>query len=592
MAASAKPLSAAARPVPSRLMRYLKPYWYFALLSPLVMAGEVIFDLFQPKFMSGIVDEGVLNGNMQVILSTGLLMLLFTFLGGLCGVGGAAFGTAAAQNFGNDLRKDVFSRVMHLSLSQTDDFTTGSLVTRLTNDITAVQELVSMALRMFVRAPMSFIGGIVMALSLNANFGLVLVIALPIQLLVIWLLLSKASPLFGLVQKKLDKVNAVVQENVTGARMVKAYVREDYEENRFRTANNDLMQTSLRVQKLMAILNPLLMIVMNFSVVAIILIGGFQVEARAMQVGQVMAAVTYVTQILMSIMMVSMMFQSISRARASAARIREVLDTLPAIADGEQKGTGSGQGGSISFKNVGFRYSASERPVLEDINLDIHPGETIAILGATGAGKTTLCSLIPRFYDPTKGEIFVDGRPVTDYALEELRDKIAFVLQKSELFSGTIADNIRWGRPDATDDEVIAAARVAQADEFITGFKDGYQTVIGEKGASLSGGQKQRLSITRAVLRQPEILLFDDSTSALDLGTEARLRDALRESMQHTTVIMVAQRVASVMHADRILVLDGGRIAACGRHEELLQTSAIYQDIYSSQVGKGGSAHA
>ena len=481
---------------------------------------------------------------------------------------------------------------MHLSLSQTDDFTTGSLVTRLTNDITAVQELVSMALRMFVRAPMSFIGGIVMALSLNVNFGLVLVIALPIQLLVIWLLLSKASPLFGLVQKKLDKVNAVVQENVTGARMVKAYVREDYEENRFRTANNDLMQTSLRVQKLMAILNPLLMIVMNFSVVAIILIGGFQVEARAMQVGQVMAAVTYVTQILMSIMMVSMMFQSISRTRASAARIREVLDTLPAIADGEQKGTGSGQGGSISFKNVGFRYSASERPVLEDINLDIHPGETIAILGATGAGKTTLCNLIPRFYDPTKGEIFVDGRPVTDYTLEELRKKIAFVLQKSELVSGTIADNIRWGRPDATDDEVIAAAKVAQADEFITGFQDGYQTIIGEKGASLSGGQKQRLSITRAVLRQPEILLFDDSTSALDLGTEARLRDALRESMQHTTVIMVAQRVASVMHADRILVLDGGRIAACGRHEELLQTSAIYQDIYSSQVGKGGSAHA
>lgn len=592
MAASAKPLSAAARPVPSRLMRYLKPYWYFALLSPLVMAGEVIFDLFQPKFMSGIVDEGVLNGNMQVILSTGLLMLLFTFLGGLCGVGGAAFGTAAAQNFGNDLRKDVFSRVMHLSLSQTDDFTTGSLVTRLTNDITAVQELVSMALRMFVRAPMSFIGGIVMALSLNANFGLVLVIALPIQLVIIWLLLAKASPLFGLVQKKLDKVNAVVQENVTGARMVKAYVREDYEENRFRTANNDLMQTSLRVQKLMAILNPVLMIVMNFSVVAIILIGGFQVEARAMQVGQVMAAVTYVTQILMSIMMVSMMFQSISRARASAARIREVLDTLPAIADGEQKKAGSGRGGSISFKNVGFRYSASERPVLEDINLDIHPGETIAILGATGAGKTTLCNLIPRFYDPTKGEIFVDGRPVTDYTLEELRKKIAFVLQKSELFSGTIADNIRWGRPDATDDEVVAAAKVAQADEFITGFKDGYQTIIGEKGASLSGGQKQRLSIARAVLRQPEILLFDDSTSALDLGTEARLRDALRKSMQHTTVIMVAQRVASVMHADRILVLDGGRIAACGRHEELLQTSAIYQDIYSSQVGKGGGANA
>lgn len=585
--------SALAGPPPrTRLLRYLKPYWLFALLSPLVMAGEVIFDLLQPKLMSSIVDDGVLSGNMRVILTTGLLMLLFTLIGGLCGVGGAAFGTAAAQNFGNDLRKDVFSRVMHLSLSQTDTFTTGSLVTRLTNDITAVQELVSMALRMFVRAPLSFAGGIVMALALNVNFGLVLVVALPVQLLVVWLLLAKASPLFGLVQKKLDKVNAVVQENVTGARMVKAYVREDYEEARFRQANNDLMQTSLRVQKLMAILNPILMIVMNFSVIAIILIGGFQVEAKAMQVGQVMAAVTYVTQILMSIMMVSMMFQSISRARASAARIREVLDTLPAIADGEGTAADTKQRGGVTFKGVSFHYGAAGRPVLENIDLDIRPGETVAILGATGAGKTTLVGLIPRFYDPTQGEILVDGRPVRSYPLQELRRKISFVLQKSELFSGTIADNIRWGNPDATDEQVVAAAKVAQADEFIRGFKDGYQTVIGEKGASLSGGQKQRLSIARAVLRRPEILLFDDSTSALDLGTESRLREALAREMEGTTVIMVAQRVASVVHADRIVVLENGRIAASGRHEELLQSSPIYKDIYQSQVGKEAAANA
>lgn len=578
-------------PPRTRLMRYLKPYWLFALLSPLVMAGEVVFDLLQPRLMSSIVDDGVLSGNMRLILTTGLLMLLFTLIGGLCGLGGAAFGTAAAQNFGNDLRKDVFSRVMHLSLSQTDAFTTGSLVTRLTNDITAVQDLVSMALRMFVRAPLSFAGGIVMALALNVNFGLVLAVALPVQLLVVWLLLSKASPLFGLVQKKLDKVNAVVQENVTGARMVKAYVREDYEEARFRQANNDLMQTSLRVQKLMAILNPILMIVMNFSVVAIILIGGFQVEARAMQVGQVMAAVTYVTQILMSIMMVSMMFQSISRARASAARIREVLDTLPAIADGRADTPAAEEKGRVTFKGVGFHYGASGRPVLEDIDLDVRPGETVAVLGATGAGKTTLCNLIPRFYDATKGEIWVDGRPVQDYPLDALRKKISFVLQKSELFSGTIADNIRWGNPDATDEQVTAAARVAQADEFIRGFKDGYQTVIGEKGASLSGGQKQRLSIARAVLRRPEILLFDDSTSALDLGTESRLREALAREMEGTTVIMVAQRVASVVHADRIVVLENGRIAASGRHAELLETSPIYRDIYQSQVGKEAAAN-
>lgn len=578
-------------PARARLMGYLKPYWLFALLSPLVMAGEVLFDLLQPRLMSSIVDDGVLSGNMQVIFTMGLLMLGSTLLGGLCGVGGAAFGTAAAQNFGNDLRKDVFSRVMHLSLSQTDDFTTGSLVTRLTNDITAVQDLVSMALRMFVRAPLSFIGGILMALSLNVQFGLVLVVALPIQLLVVWLLLAKASPLFGLVQKKLDKVNAVVQENVTGARMVKAYVREDYEENRFRQANNDLMRTSLRVQKLMAILNPILMIVMNFSVVAIILIGGFQVEAKAMQVGQVMAAVTYVTQILMSIMMVSMMFQSISRARASAVRIREVLDALPAIADGGEETPAGQERGLVEFKNVSFQYAGAGRPVLQNIDLTVRPGETVAILGATGAGKTTLCSLIPRFYDPTEGEIRVDGRPLTDYRLCDLRQKIAAVLQKSELFSGTIADNIRWGNPDATDQEVAAAAKAAQADDFITGFKDGYQTVIGEKGASLSGGQKQRLSIARAVLRRPEILLFDDATSALDLGTEARLQAALRRQMQDATVIMVAQRVASVMQADRIVVLENGRIAACGRHEELLRSSPIYRDIYHSQVGKEAQGH-
>ncbi len=304
-----------------------------------------------------------------------------------------------------------------------------------------------------------------------------------------------------------------------------------------------------------------------------------------MEVGQVMAAVTYVTQILMSIMMVSTMFQSISRARASAARIREVLDTLPAIADGD-KHAESGEASRVEFCSVSFRYAGAARPVLEDITLDIRPGELVAVLGATGAGKTTLCSLIPRFYDPESGQIRIDGIDARDYPLGELRHKIAFVLQKSELFSGTIADNIRWGNPDATDEEVEAAARTAQADDFIRGFQDGYQTVIGEKGASLSGGQKQRLSIARAILKKPEILLFDDSTSALDLGTEARLQEALRQQLQHTTVIMVAQRVASVRQADRIVVLEGGKIAACGRHEELLKTSAVYRDICASQLGK------
>ena len=568
-----------------KLIDYLKPYWLFALLSPLFMAAEVIVDLFQPKLMSQIVDNGVLMNDSGFILKTLLHMLLLAVIGGITGVGAAGFASAASQSFGNDLRKDAFARVMSLSLQQTDAFTTGSLVTRLTNDITAVQELVAMSLRMFIRAPLMFAGGIVMAVSLNIRFGLVLILALPIQVLVLWLVLSKASPLFSVVQSKLDKVNSVVQENILGARMVKAYVREDYELNRFDRANTDLMQNTLRVQKLMALLHPFLMIVMNLSVVAILYIGGLQVEARAMQVGQIMAAVTYVTQILMSIMMVSMMFQSISRARASADRIREILYTGPAIPGGSEKL--EAPKGQVAFKDVSFHYpGAAGRPVLTGVNLEIRPGETLAILGATGSGKTSLINLIPRFYDATGGAVLLDGRDVREYELESLRGTIGCVLQKSELFSGTIRDNIRWGNEEADDGEVEAAARTAQAHDYIQSFSQGYDTVIGEKGTSLSGGQKQRLAIARAILKKPAVLIFDDSTSALDLGTEARLQKALREHLKDTTVIMIAQRVASVMNADRIAVLDNGSLCACGAHDELMMTSAVYRDIYSSQIKK------
>ncbi len=568
-----------------KLIDYLRPYWLFAVLSPLFMAAEVIVDLFQPKLMSQIVDNGVFMNDGGYILKTLLHMLLLAVIGGITGVGAAGFASAAAQSFGNDLRKDAFARVMSLSLQQTDSFTTGSLVTRLTNDITAVQELVAMSLRMFIRSPLMFAGGIVMAVSLNIRFGLVLILALPIQILVLWLVLSKASPLFSVVQAKLDKVNSVVQENILGARMVKAYVREDYELNRFDRANTDLMQNTLKVQKLMALLHPFIMIVMNLSVVAILYIGGLQVEARTMQVGQIMAAVTYVTQILMSIMMVSMMFQSISRARASAARIREILYTEPAIQGGSQKL--EEPKGQVVFKDVSFHYpGAAGRPVLTGVDLGIRPGETLAILGATGSGKTSLINLIPRFYDTTGGTVLLDGRDVREYELESLRGTIGCVLQKSELFSGTIRDNIRWGKEDAGDGEVEAAARTAQAHDYIQSFSQGYDTVIGEKGTSLSGGQKQRLAIARAILKKPAVLIFDDSTSALDLGTEARLQKALREHLKDTTVIMIAQRVASVMNADRIAVLDNGSLCACGTHDELMATSAVYRDIYSSQIKK------
>ncbi len=575
-----------------KVLRYLKPYWLFALLCPLAMILEVSMDLLQPTLMSDIVDNGILGDaaadeNLRYVLITGLKMLVFSLIGCFGGIASAAFGTAAAQKMGNDLRKDAFAKVMHMSFQQTDKFTTGSLVTRLTNDITAIQEFVAMSLRMFVRTGMQFIGGIAVILTLNVNFGIVLVISLPVQLIAVAIIMKKASPLFSIVQSRLDKVNSVVQENVSGARVVKAFTREEYEINRFDNANTDLMTTNLKVQKLLATLNPILMIIMNASVIAIIMIGGFQVEAKAMQVGEVMAAVTYITQILMSVMMVGMMFQQVSRSAASMKRVNEVLSTNPVISDGN-KSADSDNSGTVEFRNVGFSYPGSSgKPVLSGIDLKVGKGQMIAILGSTGCGKTSLVNLVPRFYDATKGDVLVDGVNVKDYDVDTLRSKIGVVLQKSELFSGTVAENIRWGCETATDEEVKTAAKIAQAEEFIDGFNDGYDTMISEKGASLSGGQKQRMAIARAIIKKPEILIFDDSTSALDLSTEAKLHKALRENLSGVTVIMIAQRIASVMRADKIAVLENGSICAFGTHKELMESSSVYRDIYYSQMKQG-----
>lgn len=575
-----------------KVLRYLKPYWVFALLCPLAMILEVSMDLLQPTLMSDIVDNGILGDaaadeNLRYVLITGLKMLVFSLVGCFGGIASAAFGTSAAQKMGNDLRKDAFAKVMHMSFQQTDKFTTGSLVTRLTNDITAIQEFVAMSLRMFVRTGMQFIGGIAVILTLNVNFGIVLVISLPVQLIAVAIIMKKASPLFSIVQSRLDKVNSVVQENVSGARVVKAFTREEYEINRFDNANTDLMTTNLKVQKLLATLNPILMIIMNASVIAIIMIGGFQVEAKAMQVGEVMAAVTYITQILMSVMMVGMMFQQVSRSAASMKRVNEVLSTNPVISDGN-KSADSDNSGTVEFRNVGFSYPGSSgKPVLSGIDLKADKGQMIAILGSTGCGKTSLVNLVPRFYDATDGDVFVDGVNVKDYDVDTLRSKIGVVLQKSELFSGTVAENIRWGCETATDEEVKTAAGIAQAEEFIDGFNDGYDTMISEKGASLSGGQKQRMAIARAIIKKPEILIFDDSTSALDLSTEAKLHKALRENLSGVTVIMIAQRIASVMRADKIAVLENGSICAFGTHKELMESSSVYRDIYYSQMKQG-----
>ena len=577
-----------------KLAKYLKPYWIFAILAPLTMVGEVFIDLLQPKLMSKIVNEGVIGHDTALIITTGILMLGLVAVGGCFGILSAAFASNAAQSFGNDLRNAAFDKVMHLSLQQTDKFTTGSLVTRLTNDITAVQDMVAMILRMFVRAPMQFIGGIIMAVSISPKFGIILLCALPLQLLLIFIMLKKATPLFTTVQTKLDKVNSVVQENVSGARVVKAYVKEDHEIGRFNKANTDLKNVNLKVQKLMATLSPILMLIMNGSVIAILLIGGREVEDAigvigGINVGDVMAALTYITQILMSMMMVSMMFQSLTRASASARRIIEVLDSDPAIVDAKQIPETS-ETGSVKFDNVCFRYpNSAGRPVLENVSFEVKKGENIAIIGATGSGKSSLVNLIPRFYDADSGEVLIDGVNVKDYDLENLRHRIAFVLQKTELFSGTVADNIRWGLPEATDEEVKKAAEIAQADEFISKFAEGYNTMIAEKGASLSGGQKQRIAIARAIIRKPEVLIFDDSTSALDLGTEAKLHKALRENIRGTTVIMIAQRIASIRSCDRIAVIENGTIIAFAPHDELMKSCPTYRDIYDSQQRNGGS---
>lgn len=571
----------------AKVLGYLKKYWYLALLSPLFMILEVSMDLLQPDLMSRIVDEGVLGQDMDIILNVGLKMLVTVLIGCFGGIMSGVFGTMASQKFSRDLRKDAFRRVMNMSFQQTDKFTCGSLVTRLTNDITACQDFVAMALRMAIRAGMQFIGGIFMVLNINVTFGLVLLFTLPVQLVIIVIVLKKGAPLFGIVQSKLDRVNSVVQENVSGARVVKAYTREEYEIDRFAKANDDLCNTNLRVQKLMALLMPILSILMNASVLAVIYIGGLQTAAAELEVGKIMASVTYITQILMSMMMIGMMFQQVTRAAASAKRISEILDTEPAIADGGFSGNAD-EKGTVEFRGVSFRYPGVQaNNVINDISFKVNKGETVAILGATGCGKTSLVSLIPRFYDVTDGEVMVDGVNVKEYNTDDLRHKIGFVLQKAELFSETIEQNIRWGDSAASDEDVRRAADIAQASEFVGGFTDGFCEMITEKGSSLSGGQKQRLSIARAIAKKPEILIFDDSMSALDLTTDAKLQKALRENLGGTTVIMIAQRVASVMGADKIAVIDGGRLAAFDNHENLLKNCPVYQDIYNSQMREG-----
>lgn len=585
------------------MLRYLKKYWFFALLAPLFMLGEVSMDLLQPTLMSKIVDEGVLGlsnnnvGDLSLVIRTGLQMIGLVSVGCLCGILSGVFANLCGQNFGNDIRKDAFGKIMSLSFAQTDKFTTGSLITRVTNDITQVQNFVMQCIRGFVRTFLLFGGGIFCMLSLDLSFGVVVACALPLVLITVIYFLAKANPKFSILQEKLDKVNNVMQENVSGSRVVKAYVKEDYEKRRFEQANHGLVSTQLDVLLLFSYMTPIMNIILNVSIIAIIKVGDIQVQEGAITPGNVMAAITYISQILNAVMRMSMIFQTASRGIASGKRIQEVLDCEPMIQNGcmaesfavqNAQNLKKEQCGKVEFRNVSFAYPGLEREmVLENVSLVIEPGETFAILGATGSGKSSLINLIPRFYDVTGGQVLVDDVDVREYPLGTLRNRIAIALQKSEIFSTSIAENISWGNPAAPAEEIEKAAKMAQALDFIQQKPEGMDTIVSQGGASLSGGQKQRVAISRAILKNADILIFDDATSALDLQTEARLYEALKQEHAGMTKIIIAQRIASIRDADRIAVLENGKIAALGTHEELLANSEIYQDIYQSQLREG-----
>lgn len=572
------------------MLKYLKKYWFFALLAPVFMIGEVSMDLLQPELMSRIIDDGVLGlnnggvGNLNTVITIGLKMIGFVALGGICGIMSGVFANLCAQQFGNDVRKAVFKRIMEFSFEQTDKFSTGSLITRVTNDITQLQNFVMQCLRGFVRTSMLFIGGIACMVSLNMEFGIIIACALPFVAVCVVYFIAKANPKFTVLQKKLDKVNNVMQENVSGARVVKAYVKEDYETERFEKANNELVSTQLDVLLLLSYMTPIMNIILNLSVVAVIKVGGIQVSAGSATPGNVMAAITYCSQVLNAVMRMTMIFQTASRGIASKKRVMEIINCEPAIKSGTYNKETAVKG-KVEFKNVSFAYPGMDNEnVIENFNLVINPGETIGILGATGCGKSSLVNLIPRFYDVTKGEVLIDGVNVKDFDLQVLRDKVSIALQKPEIFSTTIAENIAWGDDSADIEKIRQAADIAQATEFIDNRTDGMDTQVSQGGHSLSGGQKQRVAISRAVLKNSEILIFDDATSALDLKTEADLYSELSVKKYDVTRIIIAQRIASVKNADRIVVMDNGRLADVGSHSELIKTSEIYKDIYESQL--------
>lgn len=571
-----------------RYWKYIKPYLGYFIIGPILMLSEVVGEVLMPKFMAMIINDGVANGNVGTIAKIGFYMVITAVIMGIGGIGGAYFGAKASINFAGDLRHDLFKKIQTFSFSNIDEFSTGSLVTRLTNDITQVQNLINMMLRMMLRAPGMLIGALIMAYLLNKKLAMVIFAIIPVLVLLIVFVLKIAFPRFQALQGKVDNMNSSIRESLTNVRVIKSFVRGDYENERFVKTNRDLKDAGLNAFKVIIAVMPLMSFIMNATTLAIVWFGGKQIIVGDMLVGDLTAFITYVIQILISLMLTSFVILQSSRAMASSKRIREVLDKETDISDeNAQYPEAEVKEGAVEFKNVSFRYyKDSDEAVLDNINLKIESGETVGIIGSTGSGKTTLVQMIPRLYDVDAGEVLVDGINVKDYSLRNLREAVSMVLQKNVLFSGTIEENLRWGDKEASEEHIREVAGMAQADQFVSTFKDGYKTELGQGGVNVSGGQKQRLCIARAMLKNPKILILDDSTSAVDTATERFIRENLKSYCPETTKIIIAQRITSVIEADKIVVLDDGKIVGIGKHDELMESCESYKEIYYSQMDK------
>ena len=575
-----------------RYWKYIKPYLSAFIIGPILMIVEVVGEVLLPKFMANIINIGAANHDVPYIISMGAVMVLTALFMMAGGVGGAYFAAKAAISFSADLRSDTFQKVQQFSFANLDQYSTGSLVTRLTNDVTQVQNLINMALRMMLRAPGMLIGALIMAFMMNAELALVILVVIPVLVLLIGLVIKTAFPRFNMMQKKLDALNSNIQEVLTNVRVIKSFVRGEYEEEKFARSNEELKESSLSAFNVVILNMPIMMLIMNLTTLGVVWFGGKQILAGAMPVGDLTAFTSYIVQILMSLMMLAMVLLQCSRAMASLHRITEVLDTKVTLTDeGCAKTDKKVESGKVEFKDVTFRYyKDNKEAVLSHISFQIESGKVLGIIGGTGSGKTTLVQMIPRLYDADQGEILVDDVNVKDYSLQNLRQGVGMVLQKNVLFSGSIMENLMWGDEEASQEEILQAARAAQADGFVSGFVKGYETELGQGGVNVSGGQKQRLCIARALIKKPKILILDDSTSAVDTATEAKIRESFGTTLKDTTKIVIAQRITSVMEADEILVLEEGQIVGKGSHEELLAGCQAYQEIYYSQMDKEASA--